>query len=503
MRIWIHQQQSRRNVSKQAASKRMEKSFPFPPNEDIPPVRGLGFGTFYDGVTYNPLSLSDEPLYDNNQVASLTTISESLAALQPYLQSAFQDSKKTVKVLEIYPDGSSGDMSSMTLKQLLTSIHESVASIDKKARKKPRESRDSPTQFSSSAMHRTKSFESMESLNETKRSIREIQYHDLRHLEHQFHRHEEPNILIRRHGILMSLNPLRLVFMHDKIIFIVPDGADQLLYLLHEHLNSIAEDEFSFGDDASVSFELRSYRAIFATVLSLHIHSFNILQESTNQVVQIFKGRTSVSLSNQEVVRELKNSNASLMVKMEAYCRLFGEIKERDEDLALMNLTLLKNKPHLYQKPLADEILAERDEFMNLCESYANDYTTLRSKLEYLRLKIQYIEEAMQFRLDSSRNQLLIIEMNLEILMVTIAIGTYITSLFGMNLDSGLEDTDTTFWIIVVISSMIILCTTIFLFMFYYRKRGGYHILDSLGVFFRWFNGHESRVPSPPTDTFE
>lgn len=92
--------------------------------------------------------------------------------------------------------------------------------------------------------------------------------------------------------------------------------------------------------------------------------------------------------------------------------------------------------------------------------------------------------------------------MNLEILMVTIAIGTYITSLFGMNLDSGLEDTDTTFWIIVVISSVIILCTTIFLFMYYYRRSGGYHILDSLGAIFRWFNGHDSRTPSPSADTF-
>ena len=473
---------------------------PHPTNETIPTVRG--FGTFYDEGrgSYNPLSLSDEPMYDSNEVANLITISESLTALRPYLQSAFQDANKTVRMLEIYPDGSSSSKSSMTLKQLLTSIHESVTSIDTKA-KKP--TSDNPTQSSSSSsIHRTKSFESIESLNETKRNIREIQYHDLRHREHQFHRHEEPNILIRRHTVLMSLNPLRMIFMHNKIILIVPDGADQLLYLLHEHLNSIAEDEVNFGDDASVSFELRSYRAIFATVLSLHTLSYNVLREKTNQVVSFFKGRASVSAGNQEIVRELKNSNASLMVKIEAYCRLFGEIKDRDEDLALMNLTLLKSKPHLYQKPLVDEILAERGEFINLCESYSYDYTTLRSKLEYLRLKIQYIEEAMQFKLDSSRNQLLVIEMNLEILMVTIAIGTYITSLFGMNLDSGLEDTDTTFWIIVVISSVIILCTTIFLFMYYYRRSGGYHILDSLGAIFRWFNGHDSRTPSPSADTF-
>jgi hypothetical protein len=69
------------------------------------------------------------------------------------------------------------------------------------------------------------------------RNIREIHLHDLRHLEHQFNPHEEPTILIRRHAILISLNPLRAVITADKLMLIVPNGADSLLYMLHEHMH--------------------------------------------------------------------------------------------------------------------------------------------------------------------------------------------------------------------------------------------------------------------------
>jgi hypothetical protein len=71
----------------------------------------------------------------------------------------------------------------------------------------------------------------------TSRSIREIQFHDLRHLENQFHTHEEPTVIVRRHAVLISLNPLRAIVTADRLILIVPDGADSLLYMLHDYMH--------------------------------------------------------------------------------------------------------------------------------------------------------------------------------------------------------------------------------------------------------------------------
>ena len=64
-----------------------------------------------------------------------------------------------------------------------------------------------------------------------------MQYHDLRYLENQFHTHEEPTVLVRKHTVLISLNPLRAIVTADRMILIVPDGADSLLYMLHDYMH--------------------------------------------------------------------------------------------------------------------------------------------------------------------------------------------------------------------------------------------------------------------------
>ena len=72
---------------------------------------------------------------------------------------------------------------------------------------------------------------------DNKKNVSEMQYHDLRYLENQFHTHEEPTVLVRKHTVLISLNPLRAIVTADRMILIVPDGADSLLYMLHDYMH--------------------------------------------------------------------------------------------------------------------------------------------------------------------------------------------------------------------------------------------------------------------------
>ena len=74
---------------------------------------------------------------------------------------------------------------------------------------------------------------------DNRKNVSEIQYHDLRYLENQFHTHEEPTVLVRKHAVLISLNPLRAIVTADRMILIVPDGADSLLYLLHDYMHGM------------------------------------------------------------------------------------------------------------------------------------------------------------------------------------------------------------------------------------------------------------------------
>ena len=112
-----------------------------------------------------------------------------------------------------------------------------------------------------------------------------------------------------------------------------------------------------------------------------------------------------------------------------------------------MNLSLLKESPQLYRKPLTLEVLNQQDDISNLIESYLMDHHAIGTKLEFLKAQIQSSEELVSFRLDMYRNDLLFVEMTLIIFMLALAVGGFVTGSFGMNLNNGLpQDDPYIFW---------------------------------------------------------
>ncbi len=61
----------------------------------------------------------------------------------------------------------------------------------------------------------------------------------MRRLEYQFTPQEEPTVLVRRHCVLISLDPIRVIVMSERMILVVPDGADSILQLLCTHMEVI------------------------------------------------------------------------------------------------------------------------------------------------------------------------------------------------------------------------------------------------------------------------
>ena len=65
-----------------------------------------------------------------------------------------------------------------------------------------------------------------------------------------------------------------------------------------------------------------------------------------------------------------------------------------DEDnLSLLNLSVLKNNSNLYTKPLSEEVTKYAVESMIVVENCNLDYNTLYTKLESVRSQIQFTEE--------------------------------------------------------------------------------------------------------------
>jgi hypothetical protein len=63
-------------------------------------------------------------------------------------------------------------------------------------------------------------------------AVSKIKYRDVRRMESILSAHEEPAILVRHHAVFMLLDPVRAVILSDRMIVVVPDGADTMIGLL-------------------------------------------------------------------------------------------------------------------------------------------------------------------------------------------------------------------------------------------------------------------------------
>ena len=144
-------------------------------------------------------------------------------------------------------------------------------------------------------------------------------------------------------------------------------------------------------------------------------------------------------------MRSLKNDLSLMTNRILSTKRVLQTLTEDDEEMCLMQLTLLKLSPRLYVYPLHSDILNTHDEIEELLESYLIDFSALEMKMLYMKSQIQS----------------------------SIGFGAYITGIFGMNLDNVdyLEPVDHVFVVVCVCSFACIAC--IFASILYYLRMQG------------------------------
>lgn len=404
-----------------------------------------------------------------DEQSSLENLKVVLSSLKPYLLSRLQEKRQLVQVLEIYPTGETGYKTAMSLSRLALLVHELVAKIEVKVVDREGESfRGDYSDRSSTAspIIGMPAYSTTGSPGEiTQRNkihdIREIQYYDLRYLENQFNAHEEPMVLVRKHAVIVSLSPLRAIVTADRIVLSVPDGADALLYMLHEHMHEIVEDTEGVLDDSGyLAPEIRAYKALFLTIIAIHQQEYSSICRNVDKSLKQFRSSNKITSAVREKIRVLKNTVEAQKIKVKAYQRLLNDLLRNKEDMALMNLSLLKDSPHLYKKPLSLEILQYEENVSEHLESYLLDYDTLDTKLDFLRVQIENTNRLVIARLNTFQNDLLIVQVVLDCIMVALSVGMLIGAAFGMHLMSGLETVDAfAFWVfafgIIFLSAMI------------------------------------------------
>lgn len=335
---------------------------------------------------------------------------------------------------------------------------------------------------------------------------------DMRRLVTPFSSSNEPQLMVRRHVMLLNFDPLRAIVLRDRLLVIVPDGADSILIDLErrvrggitemenqvfgkERTHKTRSSEISSNDgtthalgysvkkDSNLSektgvtsdddieeecndewedlqkmnwdnmpFELQSVDAVLQTVTSMLIADARRVHHRSTVAMSELRGdspsqkRSSPGEHAQERLRLHKDEVKMMESRVQGFVRAMNEVLDDDEDMTLMNLSRLLTHPERFLLPVPDEILHEEsDEPELILEVYLQQALSIVNELDLLKGQIITTEEQISMQLDAIRNKLLFINTLLSVATLCVAIGSFIGSMYGMNLTNHIEAEPTAF----------------------------------------------------------
>jgi magnesium transporter len=366
---------------------------------------------------------------------------------------------------------------------------------------------------------------------------------DMRRLVTPFSSSNEPQLIVRRHVMLLNFDPLRAIVLRDRLLVLVPDGADSILVALEKRVkggfiemenqvfgsehdsvhpstkgprigistntnnnggggqrlskhnsnytlmvssqnligkqgadnddstSAPTEDNVCVHDEAdewehlqamdwrNISFELLSVDAILHTVIAMLMEDAQRVYNKTRYAMGDVRvdlpdettggGQAGGEVGDYTQSRlKLQKDEVRLIEKrVKGFVRAMNELLDEDEDMALMNLSRLITHPERFVQPVSQAVLHEEsDEPELILEAYLQQASSIVNALDLLKGQIATTEEQISMTLDAVRNRLLYINTLLTIASLCVATGSFIGSIFGMNLTSFIEEDPTAFF---------------------------------------------------------
>lgn len=345
---------------------------------------------------------------------------------------------------------------------------------------------------------------------------------DMRKLTTPFSASNEPELIVRRHVMLLNFDPLRVIILRDRAIVLVPSGADSLLVELENrihgkgphspftvsdyqssvHNSSLStsdhpvtnksaedhrhEDDGDAEDDTwklswidqewadldakewmDLPFELQCVDAILSIVTTTMAEDILDLQLGANTVISALVTKTTYDGDlSEETLRTIKNTVREMISRVQGFNRALKTILEDNEDLALMNLSRLLTHPQRFVQPVPPMVLEEEsDEPELLLEAHVQQGYTLINALVQVEGQVTSTEAYANRKSDAIRNELLYINAVVSILMLSMGFGSLVGSFFGMNVPHPYGEAPNAFLFIVftTLAAMILICAVLLL----------------------------------------
>eukprot|EP00743_Colponemidia_sp_Colp-15_P007268 GILK01007849.1.p1 GENE.GILK01007849.1~~GILK01007849.1.p1 ORF type:complete len:421 (-),score=83.99 GILK01007849.1:106-1305(-) len=284
---------------------------------------------------------------------------------------------------------------------------------------------------------------------QNKRGIRLLQLRDLRNIDPSLNIGES-SLLVRYHCVLIHLGGLSVILLHDKCLLFIPQGADSVLSVFMSRLR-LPDDA-----DRKLPFEVRALEAVFMTMCTMCESEFMSLEQSARAFLSIISKNLNRKLVDR--LRRCKIDIVRVQQDVKSMKKLLADLVEDEGDT--FGLLLTYQHANLNSLLDVDLRLQEQDDLELLIESYILRLETVLTRIRLFQQEIANTENLITLLLDSARNRLLRFEILVNIITMALTVGSVVTGMFGMNLNSNVQEEDSWFASVCIsITIFVVLCS--------------------------------------------
>lgn len=249
-----------------------------------------------------------------------------------------------------------------------------------------------------------------------------------------------PLIVIREKSILLSILHVKALIKSDSVVLFNYDGTNSDNKLIENMSEKLRNSQ---GDN--LDYEIRALETIFAEVADnltvesqIHVTVVNgILKELENDI----------DLAKLKYLLIVSKKLTQFLQKATLIRDLIDEMLDQDDD---MNELYLTEKKHGTQRSKDDH-----QEVELILETYSLHCDAIVQTIESRVNDVRTTEEIINIVLDSNRNDLMLLNLNLSLTIMCLASMLFVAACYGMNLENFIEEKDDWFWIVVFGSTLI------------------------------------------------
>ncbi|KAE8342219.1 hypothetical protein BDV24DRAFT_131045 [Aspergillus arachidicola] len=255
-----------------------------------------------------------------------------------------------------------------------------------------------------------------------------------------------PHILIRESTLLIHMFNLRLLVQADQmLVFHLEETStqepDTISRVFLRDLESKLRGDPGLGVSVGLPYELRVLEAALAAVTSTLEAEYVLTKDQVMKTLRMVDKEEGEIHSNLRTLLELVRKLAATEKRARQVRSAVQDVLNTDEDMAAMYLSDKQaGKPH----PVEDH-----QEVEYLLEAYYKASDAVVQEATSLMGTIQQTEESIQSILDVRRNQIMVLEAKIEILMLGMAVATLVAGWYGMNVVNYFEESGTAFAVLV------------------------------------------------------